>query len=101
LFLSSIQHRFLSFSSICCINPIHHPADIGQTSPALGILMGAVAAPGLLLGRNLLQDQGTAISEKVLFNGGTGISEAVADQFTRLKIQFFNDRKRGGLVHGT
>jgi hypothetical protein len=47
--------------------------------------MDTVAAPGLLLVRNLLQDQGTAVSEKVLFNGYTGKAKAITDQFFRLE----------------
>ena len=47
--------------------------------------MCTVAGAGFLLRGDFFEDQRSTVSEEVLFNGGTGKAEAVADQIFRFK----------------
>lgn len=59
---------------------VHHPADIRQTSPALGIFRGALAASEHFFGLDSFHDQRAAVFGVILPDIFSGIFKAVADQ---------------------
>jgi hypothetical protein len=62
--------------------PVHHLANIGQASSALGVFGGTVAAACPPLRLDLLQDGGTAVDLPVTSNVFRGIVETIAYRFS-------------------
>jgi hypothetical protein len=59
-------------------DPVHHPANVGKASAAVGILFGTIASTGLFSRRNPFHNQGTTVLNGIVGDIGFGIAEAVA-----------------------
>jgi hypothetical protein len=61
-------------------NPVHHLANIGQASTALGVFISTPAISELLLRFDLLQNRRTAVGFIVLPDIFGRVIEAIANQ---------------------
>lgn len=76
LFYANIPVKFWALIIGVAHHFVHHLADIGQTSPALGIGLGAVATSTLFFSDNPLQNRRAAlVIEAILFNGMFGVAK--------------------------
>ena len=63
------------------LNLVHNPADIRQTSFALGIFHGALAIAKLFLSLDLLTNQRAAIFAQVILDVFSAVFKTVTDEF--------------------
>jgi hypothetical protein len=59
---------------------IHHLADVGKASTALGIHFDASASPRLLFGKNFFHDRRFIVSPDIVLDIGSSVIEAMANQ---------------------
>jgi asparagine N-glycosylation enzyme membrane subunit Stt3 len=72
------------------LNLVHNPADIRQTSFALGVFYGALAFAELFLCLNFLHNKRAAILAQVILDVFSAVLKTIANQIAHELFSFLN-----------
>lgn len=69
---------------------VHNPADVRQTSFALGVFDGALAIAELFLGLDILYNQRPSMFAQVILDVFLAVLKTIANQFAHKLFSFIN-----------
>jgi hypothetical protein len=74
--------RRCGFLLLRAVGFAQHPADVGQTSSALGVLYGALAGAQALGGEDFFENERAPVLESILLDAPSRVIEAIADHIS-------------------
>jgi hypothetical protein len=70
------------YTLLLAVDFAQHPADVGQTSSALGVLYSALAGAQALGGEDLLENERAPVLENILLDVPSRVIETIADHIS-------------------